>query len=217
MPLFVSSFSVATILLLLVVGKVDAQLRRTTGGCADPIASILATLKCIEEADSSCAASGYDSMKFVKLHNGVDTKTTINGLFWKFAFDFSKFELDIDHQINVGHNKASIRYVEKITTTDKVSFGTFGSTSSSSEYPYSQTFYQHEHALITVNDDCRIILWDQYGDNKEQEDVSNAMYEIFQEVVCANPLVGAFDGCDKAEVDEAENNDDGDDADGNLV
>ena len=73
---------------------------------------------------------------------------------------FSKFELDIDHQINVGHNKASIRYVEKIITADKVSLGVFGSTSSSSEYPYSQTFYQHEHALVTVNDDCRIILWD---------------------------------------------------------
>ena len=98
-----------------------------------------------------------------------------------FSSDFSKFELDIDHQINVGHNKASIRYVEKITTTDKVSFGTFGSTSSSSEYPYIQTFYQHEHALITVNDDCRIILWDQYGDNKEQEDVSNeaSFFQIF--------------------------------------
>ena len=97
MSSFVSSFSVVATILLLLLPKVDARLRRTTNdhsnGCADPMASILATLKCIEEADSSCAASGYDSMNFVKLHNGVDTKTTMNGLLWKFAFDFSKFEL----------------------------------------------------------------------------------------------------------------------------
>ena len=106
--------------------------------------------------------------------------------------------------------------MEKIITTDKVSLGAFGNTPSSSEYPYSQTFYQHEHALVTVNDDCRIILWDQYGDNKEQTDVSNAIDEIFQDVVCANPLVGAFgQGCDKADVDEGEKN--GDDAEGNLI
>ena len=42
------------------------------------------------------------------------------------------------------------------------------------------------------------------------------MDEIFQDVVCAKPLVGAFgQGCDKADVDEEENN--GDDAEGNLI
>jgi len=34
-------------------------------------------------------------------------------------------------------------------------------------------YLQHEHALVTVDNDCRMILWDQYGDNKEQSDVDD--------------------------------------------
>ena len=34
---------------------------------------------------------------------------------------------------------------------------------------------QHEHALVTVNADCKMIKWDQYGDNIEQEQVGVAV------------------------------------------
>ncbi len=41
------------------------------------------------------------------------------------------------------------------------------------EYLY-QTFYQHEHALIEVDDGYKLVKWDQYGDNPEQTDVVEA-------------------------------------------
>ena len=34
---------------------------------------------------------------------------------------------------------------------------------------------QHQHALVTVNADCKIIEWDQYGDNIEQEQLGVAV------------------------------------------
>jgi len=76
--------------------------------CEDPIGSILSTLTCIEQQDADCASSGYAS-NFVKLHNGIDTHTKIGGEFiWETGFDVSKIKLDINHQMNIGINKASI-------------------------------------------------------------------------------------------------------------
>ena len=46
------------------------------------------------------------------------------------------------------------------------------------QYPFGQVFFQHEHDLVTVDNDCRMIRWDQYGDNKEQKDVNGAGNDI---------------------------------------
>ncbi len=50
-------------------------------------------------------------------------------------------------------------------------------------------FYQHEHALVTVDDDCRMILWDQYGDNKEQENVEDALDAVLAAVLCLDNVL----------------------------
>ena len=41
-------------------------------------------------------------------------------------------------------------------------------------FPWGSIFFQHEHALVTVDDDCKMILWDQYGDVAEQGAVNDA-------------------------------------------
>lgn len=67
--------------------------------------------------------------------------------------------------MNAGPNMASVRYREIIKFTDGSNFG----LPASSEYPWSYVRVQHEHALVTVDDECKIKTWDQYGDNKEQD------------------------------------------------
>jgi hypothetical protein len=37
-----------------------------------------------------------------------------------------------------------------------------------------EVFLQHETALVTVNSDCQIEVWDQYGDDAEQQAVDEA-------------------------------------------
>ena len=140
--------------------------------CPNPLSSILATLECVEEANVTCALSGYDGAQFVKLHNGVDTNTTIDnsGSFWAGTFSFIEIGMEINHKMNFGTNQASLRYVETVTVTDGSSLG----LPPSNDYPFGQIFVQHEHALVTVDNECRMILWDQYGNNKEQAAVSSA-------------------------------------------
>ena len=93
--------------------------------------------------------------------------------------------LDVNHQMNIGPNQASIRYVEKVTITE----GSFLLSEPRTEYPFGQVFYQHEHALVTVDNDCRVILWDQYGDNKEQQDVEDALDAVLAAVLCLDNLL----------------------------
>jgi hypothetical protein len=95
----------------------------------------------------------------------------INEDFWAFAFLLVTIHIDINYQMNnIAPNKASIRYVETVTTDDGSNFG----LPPSSTYPFGQVFLQYEHAIVTVDDNCRMIAWDQYGDNKEQTDVDDA-------------------------------------------
>jgi len=123
--------------------------------CADPVEAVLHIMSCIENENAFCASSGYAS-SFIKLHNGVDTKTKVPGFFfWSGAFYFIDFYLDIDHVALVGDNQVSLRYVETVAFND------------------GDTFLQHEHAIITVNNSCKMVLWDQYGDNEEQIAVDN--------------------------------------------
>ena len=55
--------------------------------------------------------------------------------------------------------------------------------SPSDQYPYDQTFVQHEHALVTVDGNCKIALWDQYGDDMEQAVVETATADLFKEYI----------------------------------
>ncbi len=133
----------AAVLLMTQAGAANAL-------CLDPVEAVLSTLKCIEMKDAECASASYDE-NFVKLHNTVDTRTSAVGpTFWQGAFAFYDFDFDIDHVEEVGDNQVSIRYVETLTSR------------------LALKFRQHEHALVAVTDDCRITLWDQYGDNAEQ-------------------------------------------------
>jgi len=151
-----SSLVSALVLTKAVLGS-PQHLRNVEQVCEDPIGSILSTLTCIEEQDADCASLGY-APNFAKLHNGVDTHTKIGGKFiWQTGFDVSKIKLDINHQMNIGTNKASIRYVETVTTTDEANLG-FTKAPPSFENPYSQVFIQHEHALVEVDNDCRIVM-----------------------------------------------------------
>jgi len=153
--------------------------------CEDPIAAVLKTLQCIDEGDVRCSNSGYDSRKFRKLHNGVDTMTQMSYLFWFGAFRLLTFELDIDHVYKITTTETTstigIRYIEKVTTTN----GTSLFLEPSYTAPFNQTLYQHEHAIVTVDENCKMILWDQTGDNKEQTDVD----DIADGIVCrVNPF-----------------------------
>lgn len=153
------------------------QTMEVKAACEDPLQSILDTLDCVVAENVTCASSGYNADEFVKIHNGVDTNTTIDssGSYWAGAFSLIDISFpSIDFQMNYGENQASIRYIEKVVMTDGSGFG----LPSSTEYPFSQTYYQHEHALVTVDDDCKMIKWDQYGDNAEQDVVNKAANDI---------------------------------------
>ncbi len=128
--------------------------------CADPVAAVIKTLECIEQEKAFCAASGYAN-NFVKLHNGIDTETPQpNFFFWFGAFYFTNFDLAFDHIVQTDNNQVSLRYVETVAFND------------------GDVFYQHEHALVTVDSRCKISLWDQYGDNAEQQAVEEKADEI---------------------------------------
>mmetsp|Transcript_14180 Transcript_14180/g.21640 ORF Transcript_14180/g.21640 Transcript_14180/m.21640 type:complete len:230 (+) Transcript_14180:183-872(+) len=153
----------------------------TKNECEDPVAAILETLRCIEQEEVRCASAGYNQRVFRKLHNGIDTNTKIGRFFWIGGFALLDFKLAIDHVYQIAPNQVGIRYVETVTTTD----GSSLFLKPSNEFPFSQTFFQHEHALVTVDENCKMVLWDQTGDNKEQTDVDN----VADDIVCrVNPL-----------------------------
>lgn len=142
-------------------GRASDDDERSFGSqCDDPMQAVLDTLECIENEYPLCSASGYSS-NFVKLHNTIDTDTDAPGAaFWWAAFLFADFVLDIDHVALVDQDQVSLRYVETVTLN-------------------GQDYVQHEHALVTVDEDCRMVLWDQYGDDAEQAAVEDAMEELW--------------------------------------
>ena len=129
--------------------------------CEKPIDAVMRIMSCIESENAFCAASGYAS-SFAKFHNTIDTDTNAPGyFFWLGAFLFIDFDLEFDHVVQVAENQVSLRYVETVTFND------------------GEEFKQHEHALVTVNNACKMTLWDQYGDNKEQQDVDDKAATLF--------------------------------------
>ena len=152
--------------------------------CPDPLTAILATLECVSKEDPVCASAGYDADNFKKYHNGVDTNTVIDagGNFWSGAFALLDISLEYDHMINLATpNQASIRYKEIVKMTTGAEFGVEQPCTIS---PWGDTYIQHEHALVTVNDDCKMVTWDQYGDNEEQSAVDKAAG-----LIVSDPLV----------------------------
>jgi len=141
------------------------------GGCEDPLAAIMQTLQYIDDGDPVSSAKGY-AHGFRKIHNGVDTGLDFGddpAAFWEISFLLISLSFSFDHQVNVGPNMASIRYIEGVQFTDGTVFG----LPASDEYPFNTSYVQHEHALVTVDDDCKMLLWDQYGDNAEQDAVDD--------------------------------------------
>ena len=143
------------------------------GVCVDPLGAILATMDCIEKEDAECAASGY-SKEFVKLHNGMLDPTTAGihePQWWSGAFLVVDLGLVYNHQSHFDTNQVSLRYIEPVTTLDMSNYTIPGL----GKGPKQVEILQHEHALVTVNADCKMIKWDQYGDNIEQEQVGVAV------------------------------------------
>jgi len=152
--------------------------------CKDPLAAIMQTLQCVADKDIPCASMGY-ATGFQKIHNGIDTGLDFGddpAAFWQFALQMISISLDFNHEVNVGPNMASIRYIEGVQFTDGTAYG----LPASEDYPFSTYYVQHEHALVTVNDDCKMTKWDQYGDNIEQNDVDNASGAVVGVLCTAN-------------------------------
>jgi hypothetical protein len=119
--------------------------------CETPVQAVLSTMDCIEQEDAQCAYDGY-AKGFIKLHNSLDSSTAISSpIYWTGAFYLLDFKLDFDQVLRIGPNQISLRYKETLTVPDGVQM------------------VQYEHALVTVNSDCKMTLWDQYGDNVEQD------------------------------------------------
>jgi len=152
---------------------IESSLAAKDPPCADPVAAVRKTLGCIETKDSACATEGYAWSKFKKYHNHVDTNTLIFpiDIYWSMALKFSTFKLDYDYAVERGPNFASVRYVETVRMSDGSEFG----IAPNNNYPFNKTIIQYEHAYVALDNGCRITRWDQYGDDQEQDDVTDAM------------------------------------------
>lgn len=141
--------------------------------CPDPLAAIKETMDCLFVKNSTCVNNGYNWIRFAKYHNGknVGLRLFPFDIYWSMALKFSTFELIYDHAQNVGTNKASVRYKEIIIMSN----GTEFDIPANDIYPFSETIVQYEHALVSVDNNCKMTRWDQYGDNLEQKEVDDAM------------------------------------------
>jgi hypothetical protein len=158
------------------VAAANASIILREGNCSDPLASILATMHCIQGKNASCATAGYNTQQFAKLHNDVDTHTTIDSgeQFWTQAFALLSFQLNVSDARNLEPNLAHLRYVETVTFTDGATLG----LEPSSTYPFGQMYVQHEDAFVTTDGDCKLVKWDLYGDNAEQEAVTDNVNDL---------------------------------------
>lgn len=89
-------------------------------------------------------------------------------------FNSVDFTFDVRFTSNPCKNRATVRYVQTVVVDDGSSYG----LPPSDEYPFGATFYQHEHVIIDVDDDCKLLVWDQYGDDQEQTDVDVAVGDL---------------------------------------
>jgi hypothetical protein len=147
--------------------------------CSDPLDSILATLRCIQGKNASCATAGYETERFVKLHNDVDTRTPIDsdGQFWTQAFALLSFQLNFSDARSLGPNLAHLRCVETVAFADGATLG----LNAVLDVPVvGRTYFQHEDALVETDSDCQMVKWDQCGDNAEQGAVSDNVNDLLR-------------------------------------
>lgn len=115
--------------------------------------------------------------KFTRSHNGKPANLRSAWpltSYWTQSLKFAKHSFRSDSMYrdeNVGTNMAEVRFVDQIRTSD----GTEFRLKSSNVYPFNATFFQHQHTLVTVDDNCKMIKWDQYGDNVEEKAESDVM------------------------------------------
>jgi len=85
----------------------------------------------------------------------------------------------------------------------------------STDDPFIFEHVQHEHALVTVDDDFRIIRWDHYGDDAEQNYTDEASVALIAELcskdiypleVCAGFAIGDGSDAEVVEIDEKDGN-----------
>merc|ERR1740121_1993206 len=149
-------------------------------GCEDPLAAVMKTMDCIRDKNTTCANEMYRWDRFDKYNNGKNAGVRLFpfDIYWKMALRFSTLTLDFDYSRNIKPDfrgaRASVRYVEKIEMSDGSDFN----LPPSDTYPFGQTMYQYEHALVTVDEWCKIAIWDQYGDVVEQEAVDTATADM---------------------------------------
>ena len=159
-------------LVLLTAGSSRAtgnSCRKKGKRCNFPLDAVLKTMECIEAENAECSAAGYNP-DFVKKHNGIVANNTA-GIhtpdYWQGAFTLVDLLLDINYESEdkqAETQQVNLRYVESVITTD----GTDLALPPSSTFPFNQTLFQYEHAIVTVDSDCKMLEWDQYGDNAEQ-------------------------------------------------
>jgi hypothetical protein len=149
-------------------GIENAEVRQKNGknrSCKNPNNIVLAAMACIEAEDVGCSAVYAPGFK--KIHNEIESILVLNEEMWQGTFLFLDLKLETRYIATIGENQVSYRYIESVITSDGANLGLAPSVT----YPFSQTFIQHKHALVTLDDDCKILTWDQYGDNQEQRDV----------------------------------------------
>ena len=162
--------------------------------CGNHTRVIEMLFECVTKEDSECVASLYNSVEFKSVHNNVvvsPTPATGDPKFWATAFlllDFS-FDVKMLEKTN-SKNQVSVRYIEKMVTSDGVSMGV--TNAPRTDYLFHQRINQYEHAIVDLDEDCKIVRWDQYGDNKEQTDVAAAAQALLCYLVPDRP------GCSSA-------------------
>ena len=148
---------------LIVAAALSVSATANAASCANPVEKLTRVLNCIDIENAFCAASGYD-WRFKKFHNGVDTKTNnflLSPLGWLTTFNFIGFEFDIQHLQQLDDDTVEIHYYEYV------------------RFPDGEIITQYEEAKVTFNRRCRMTLWDQVGDQAEQDAVEEKTKELF--------------------------------------
>lgn len=127
--------------------------------CPHPEEAILNTIDCIEWENAVCASAGY-APNFAMYHNGERTDVEMSAVWWVGAFFVLDFQLDIHYMEQIDDDQVLLEYVETVTTNQ------------------GDVFLQHETAYVTLNSACQIEVWDQYGDDAEQQAVADAVAEL---------------------------------------
>ncbi|CAM9344360.1 unnamed protein product, partial [Scytosiphon promiscuus] len=138
--------------------------------CSDPAGAVLDLLVCFEVGDVDCITGAYTS-GFETYHNEVLATADYSfddPVYWTNAVLSTNETFNVQFSSNPSPNLASVRYIQTVSTIEDASIGLVG-------YPYGQNVTQYEHALVTVDDDCKMVKWDQYGDNQEQIDADELL------------------------------------------